>query len=167
MSHGVMVIKAQIRVTKKTWPRENTSTPREDKSSSEKAKMRHKNTSLDPLIVPRELDWQHKTDTAQCLWLLWQMKIQGPSINEKIITDKLLMAKNNRGTENDRRMMSRKGHAQHEHEQSIKMDHFSKSVAVKLPIFSDQFLIYIKMVPNVKCKVVMCCQQSSNSDGPK
>jgi len=69
------------------------------------------------------------------------MKIQGLSIDKKIITDKLLMAKNDRGTKNDRRLIIRNGHAQHEHEQSVEMDHFSKSVAVKLPIFFDQFLL--------------------------
>jgi len=75
------------------------------------------------------------------------MKIQGPSINEKIITDKLLMAKNNRGTENDRRMMNSNGHVQHKHgKQSVEMDHFSRSVAVKLLIFFDQLLLSIKMV---------------------
>jgi len=55
------------------------------------------------------------------------------------------MAKNNRGTENDRRKMNRNGHAQHEHGQSVEVNHFLKSVAVKLPIFSDQFLIQIKI----------------------
>lgn len=37
-------------------------------------------------------------------------------------------------------------------------DHFPKSMAVKLPIYLDQFLsqISLNMVSSVKCKVVMC-----------
>jgi len=105
---------------------------------------------------------------AQCPWLLWQTKIRGPSIDQKIIADKLLMAQNNQGTENDRQMMNSNGHVQHKHgKQSVEMDHFSRSVAVKLLIFFDQLLLSIKMVWNVKCKVAMCCQRGSNSDGLK
>jgi len=45
--------------------------------------------------------------------LLWQTKIPGPSIDEKIITDQLLMAKNTWGIENDRRMMNSNEYVQH------------------------------------------------------
>jgi len=52
------------------------------------------------------------------------------------------MVKSNRGTENDQQMMNSNGHAQHKHgKQSAEMDHFSKSVAVKLLIFFDHFLL--------------------------
>jgi len=52
------------------------------------------------------------------------------------------MVKSNRGTKNDQQMMNSNGHAQHKHgKQSAEMDHFSKSVAVKLLIFFDYFLL--------------------------
>jgi len=81
------------------------------------------------------------------------LKIWGPSIDEKIIAEKLLMTKNNWG--NDRQVMNSNGHVQHKHgKQSVGMDHFSKSVAVMLPIFSTQFLLYIKN--SLKCEVQSC-----------
>jgi len=70
-----------------------------------------------------------------------------------MIADKLLMAKNNRGTENDRRMIDSNGHVQHKHGK--------QSVGSFLEISGSEAADLFRCIPvidknGLKCEVQSC-----------